>query len=120
MSHPIEPYEHSSGNSYYQEEQKACHTYSSIMKDATLGAMVGATAAAAIQLKNPNNNGSENAFGKILGAGVASGLATAAASAVGNSMGQKSTLTTIAAMFATGTAMMYLLGSNTNNGDDEL
>lgn len=98
MYHPIAQYE--PGN---------C-SMCSIMKDATLGAMVGATAAAVVQLKNEKKTG-ENPVGVILKTGVASGLATAAASAVGSTMGQKNTLTTLAVMFATGTAMMYLLGS---------
>lgn len=106
MYYPIEPYDKSS-----------CPTCS-IMKDASLGAMVGATAAAAMQLKKADDKrGGENAVGEILRTGVASGLATAAASAVGNAIGQKNTLTTVAAMFAAGTAMMYLLGSNTATGD---
>lgn len=103
MYHPIEQY-----------EQANCPTCS-IIKDATLGAMVGATAAAAVQLKKDKKTG-ENPVGVILKTGIASGLATGAASAVGSTMGNKNTLTTLAAMFATGTAMMYLLGS-TNKGD---
>jgi hypothetical protein len=101
MYHPIDTY-----------DNRLTPPYNSIMKDASLGAMMGATAAAAVQLKKADEKTrSNNPLGEILRAGVVSGLATAAASAVSQSMGHKNTVTTMAAMFATGTAMMYLLAN---------
>ena len=111
MHYPVKPYE----NGYYDPSYPQSNPTASIMKDATLGAMVGATAATAMLLKKRGqSNSSENPLGAILKAGIASGLATGVASAVGNSLGAKhSTVATVGAMFVTGTAMMYLLGSDT-------
>ncbi|HIE02267.1 MAG TPA: hypothetical protein EYP59_18635 [Thiotrichaceae bacterium] len=116
MPYPIQPYDNASPEAHHAQ----ANPMAAIMKDATLGAMVGATAAAAIQLKKKNKSG-ENPLGSILKAGIASGLATGAASAVGNSLQHtNSNLTTFGAMFVTGTAMMYLLDSNTTKGEKSL
>ncbi|RKZ92387.1 MAG: hypothetical protein DRR19_04320 [Candidatus Parabeggiatoa sp. nov. 1] len=117
MHYPIKSHDNGSSDPSHAQ---ANFTASIIMKDATLGAMVGATAAAAMQLKKRKKS-SENPLGSILKAGIASGLATGAASAVGNSLRHNnSTMTTFGAMFVTGTAMMYLLGSNTTKGEKSL
>lgn len=114
MSYPIEPYNASSDA--YQNET-SCLTQT-ILKEATLGAMVGATATAAAQLRKTDNKlRSETAVKKIIKAGITSGIATAAASAVGNTVGTKNSLPTLAAMFVTGTAMMYFLNSKTSKGE---
>jgi hypothetical protein len=113
MHYPMMPYENGA------QSQSGNNPMTAIMKDATLGAMVGATAATAIQLKKKEKSShGENPLGAILKAGIASGLATAAASAVGNTVAPKnSTAATLGAMFVTGTAMMYLLGGNNNKGE---
>lgn len=76
-----------------------------------VGAMIGGTAAAAANMKKVQQStiSTEEAIRKTLKTGVNSALATAAATVVAGMLGQERSLLTLVAMFATGTAVMYLL-----------
>lgn len=77
-----------------------------VLQSAAMGATVGAAAAVAAQLKRPDQR--SLALNQIVQAGAVTGLTTAAATLVGQSLGHKP-LTRFAAMFVTGTALVYLL-----------
>lgn len=79
------------------------------------GATVGAATAAAIQLqKSPQNQ--ENAVKAIVKAAAVTGLTVGAVNLVGNSLQRENQIFSFAAMFLTGTTMMYLLNSQNEKG----
>mgnify|MGYP000279776802 CR=1 FL=1 len=81
-----------------------------ILEAAKNGAMVGATGAAALSLHQLRQNqiNWQQALSNTAKAGAAAGLATGAATSVGQVI-KKHPLLSMAAAFATGTAVMYYL-----------
>ena len=76
-----------------------------------VGAMLGSTAAAAANIRSVQLNeiSTEEAIRRTLRTGVNSAFATAAATAAAGMVGRERPLLSLVVMFATGTAVMYLL-----------
>lgn len=87
-----------------------------LFKNMATGAIVGAAASTATQLHKPASE-RHNAVGEVLKAGAVTGLAVGAVSMVQHSLGCDKKLSTMAAMFVTGTAVMYALNSASEKQD---
>ncbi len=95
---------------YPAQHQGALLTNHELFKSMATGALVGAAASTATQLHKPAST-RHNPIGEILKAGAITGLTVGAVSLVRQNLGCEKKLTTLAAMFVTGTAMMYALTS---------
>lgn len=88
---------------------------STVLDSASLGATVGAAAAAARQLRSPTRPG-KAALGEILGAGAVAGFAAGTLAYMRQNARQPSGLATAATLFVAGTALMYVLEPQTRSG----
>lgn len=87
-----------------------------LLSDMATGALVGAAAATAVQLRIPAEQ-RHNPLGEVLKAGAVTGLTVGAVNMVQHKLGQRNSVTNYAAMFLTGTAVMYALNAQTKKGE---
>lgn len=96
----------------YQQQQawQERHDLKLLLDAATTGALIGATGAAAMNLHRIRNDETnwQRALSQTAKVGLTAGVATVAATAVGR-MFMRYPALSIAATFATGTAVMYVL-----------
>ena len=97
------PYEH-------QQAWQQRHDVNLLLHSARTGALIGATGAAALNLHRLRDGatGWQQLVGDTVKVGLTAGVATAAATAVGRMFTRYPALS-LAATFATGTAVMYVL-----------
>jgi len=103
-------YPTSAPHPYQAQSQSPPLVNNELFKSMATGAIVGAAASTAAQLHKPAEE-RHNAVGEILKAGVVTGLAVGAVNKVQQSLSCEKKLTTMAAMFVTGTAVIYALNS---------
>ncbi len=102
---------------YQNQAQSTPSINHDLFKSMATGATVGAAAATAAQLHRPAQ-ARHNPLGEILKAGAVTGLTVGAVSLVQQNLGCEKKLSTFAAMFITGTAIMYALHSAAEQRDE--